>query len=89
MSPRHFIVLTSSWGQSSISASLPALSLASCAVIMAHGLLAAVDCRIACEKRSLDPGDSMWKATLAEPADSETEEAGNSNLILDMQQKGP
>ena len=44
--------------------------MASCAVTIAHGLLAADDCRMDCAKRSRDPGDSMWKATLADPADS-------------------
>ena len=64
------ISLTSLWGHLSSSASLPALSLASCAVTIAHGLLAADDCRMDCAKRSRDPGESMWKATLADPADS-------------------
>lgn len=48
-----------------------ALSWASFLVIMAHGLVAAADCRMAWENRPLEPGDSRWKATLADPADSE------------------
>ena len=65
------LVLTSSYGHSRTSARRLARSLASFLVTIAQGLVAAADWRIAWEKYGRDPGESKWKATLADPADSE------------------
>ncbi len=73
---------TSPWGHLRTSASLLALSSASFGVTMAQGLRAAADCMMAREKSCLEPGDSRWKATLAEPADSEKEGGWDSFSLL-------
>ncbi len=64
------LAFPSSCGHLSSSASLLALTTASFLVSMAQGLVAAELCMMPCEKSGREPGESRWKATHAEPADS-------------------
>ena len=65
----------------SLSASLCALSSASFCVSMAQGLVAAADWRMAWEKSGREAGDSRWKATDEDPADSAGRERERTRII--------